>query len=128
MKFFPITCCLLTWVSPLAAADANAPVGEARVYKTVAGRDLNLYIARPDGWKATDRRPAIVFFHGGGWVGGKPNQFNEHSTYFAGRGRVCIQVEYRLGDRVLGAGPHLQLEAMDLLVHIQSPWIGAHAE
>jgi acetyl esterase/lipase len=82
--------------SPIAAADANTPVGEARVYKTVADRELKLHIVRPDGWKATDRRPAIVFFHGGGWVNGKPTQFNEHSLYFASRGLVCIQVEYRL--------------------------------
>ena len=40
--------------------------------------------------------PVIVFFHGGGWVNGKPTQFNDHSVYFATRGLVCIQVEYRL--------------------------------
>ncbi|MCX6953816.1 MAG: alpha/beta hydrolase [Verrucomicrobia bacterium] len=83
-------------VAPLFAAEAKAPVGEARTYKKIGDRELKLYVLRPDGWKATDRRPAIVFFHGGGWTGGAPSQFNEQSTYFASRGLVCVQVQYRL--------------------------------
>ena len=75
---------------------AEAPRGEAHVYKLVGERALKLYVEKPAGWKSTDRRPAIVFLHGGGWVGGGPNQFKEHSAYFASRGLVCVQVEYRL--------------------------------
>src|SRR6185436_16603405 len=77
------------------AADAIAPVGEPRIYKKVGDRELKLYIVRPEGWNASDRRPAIVFYHGGGWVNASPSQFNEHSTYFASRGLVCLLVEYR---------------------------------
>jgi acetyl esterase/lipase len=80
----------------LFAAEATAPVGEAQIYKRVGARELKLHVVRPEDWKATDHRPAIVFFHGGGWTGGAPNQFNLHSAYFASRGLVCIQVEYRL--------------------------------
>ena len=69
---------------------------EAHVYKTVGKRGLKLFVVKPDSWKATDARPALVFFHGGSWIVGKPIQFNEHSAYFATRGLVCIQVEYRL--------------------------------
>jgi acetyl esterase len=80
------------------AAEGNwaSPIGEAKVYKQTPEGPLTLTIVRPDGWKADDRRPAIVFFHGGGWVGGPEGQFNEHSQYFAARGLVCIQVRYRL--------------------------------
>jgi acetyl esterase/lipase len=46
-----------------------------------------------------------VFFFGGGWVQGAPTQFNEHSLYFASRGLVCIQAEYRLVDRANPAPP-----------------------
>ncbi|HEX4148276.1 MAG TPA: alpha/beta hydrolase, partial [Pirellulales bacterium] len=81
------------------SAKANESVGEPQVYKHVAGRDLKLFIIKPTGWTATDRRPAMVFFHGGGWVGGRPIQFNEQAEYLATRGMVCIQVEYRLLDR-----------------------------
>jgi acetyl esterase/lipase len=62
---------------------AAAPVGESRVYKHVGDRELKLYVTKPSDWKSSDRRPAIVFFHGGGWVGGKPGQFTEHSKYLA---------------------------------------------
>lgn len=69
---------------------------EKHVYKVVDGRELHLDVIKPVDWQASDRRPAAVFFHGGGWTGGKPVQFSEHSKYLASRGMVCIQVEYRL--------------------------------
>jgi len=80
------------------AVHAAKPVGEAIVYKRVGDAQLTLYVNKPEGWKADDRWPAIVFFHGGGWVGGSPGQFTEHSKYLAGRGMVCVQVQYRLLD------------------------------
>jgi acetyl esterase/lipase len=70
--------------------------GDIFSYKTAGGRQLRLFIIRPDDWKETDRRPAIVFFHGGGWRGGNPGQFEAASQYFAKRGVVCFNVEYRL--------------------------------
>lgn len=81
---------------PLRAADATLIVGEARVYKHIGDIALQLYVIRPAGWHAEDHRPAILFFHGGSWVGGTPAQFNEQATYFASRGLVCITVQYRL--------------------------------
>ncbi len=75
------------------------PDGDPHVYKKVGTRSLTLYVTKPAEWAATDTRPAIVFFHGGGWTGGAPGQFTEHSKYLATRGMVAIQVEYRLLDR-----------------------------
>ena len=66
------------------------------VYKKAEGRELRLYVEKPAAWKATDQRPAIVFFFGGGWVCGTPNQFRIQSEYFATRGMVGIRVEYRV--------------------------------
>mgnify|MGYP001157858020 CR=1 FL=1 len=80
-------------------ASAAPPVGERHVYKQVGDRKLTLYVTKPDDWKASDKRPAIVFFHGGGWTGGAPGQFTEHSKYLASRGLVCVQVQYRLLDK-----------------------------
>ena len=67
-----------------------------RIYKTVGERELKLIIDSPTDCKPGDKRPALVYFHGGGWVSGKPEQFDEHTRYFATRGLVGIQVEYRL--------------------------------
>lgn len=66
------------------------------VYKTVDSRELKLYVTSPEGHKAGDSTPAIVFFHGGGWTSGAPGQFTEHAKYLASRGMVCVQVQYRL--------------------------------
>jgi acetyl esterase/lipase len=81
------------------AVHAAPPVGTKHIYKTVDGRDLAIYVTKPDQWKAGDSRPAILFFHGGGWTGGAPGQFTEHSRYFASRGIVCFQAQYRLLNR-----------------------------
>ena len=39
---------------------------------------------------------AMVFFFGGGWVGGSPKQFFPHCRYFAARGMVAMAAEYRV--------------------------------
>ena len=69
---------------------------EEIVYKKVAERELKLFVEKPTDWKPADKRPAIVFFFGGGWVGGTPNQFKQQSEYLATRGMVGIRVEYRV--------------------------------
>ena len=74
------------------------------VYKTVTGEtgdvaELKLHIFNPEVHKKDDKRPAIVFFFGGGWNGGSPNQFFPHSAYLASRGMVAISAEYRVKSR-----------------------------
>lgn len=91
--------CLLL-LPPLARA-----ASEDLVYKNVDGRELKLLVDKPPGWKADDKRPAILFFFGGGWVGGTPKQFERHSSYFASRGMVGIRVEYRTIDEGKDAPP-----------------------
>lgn len=85
-----VLACLSVSVSLQAAEPAT------HIYKKAGDRPLKLTLVNPPGWKAEDKRPAMVFFHGGGWVGGGPTQFSQHSDYLATRGLVCIQVEYRL--------------------------------
>ena len=90
---------LLLIIVPTLVFGASTPVGEKFVYKTIEQRELSLWISKPTDWKPSDTRPAIVFFHGGGWVAGAPYLFNEHCKYFASRGLVCATVEYRLLDK-----------------------------
>jgi acetyl esterase/lipase len=107
------------------AADAKpkaAFLGEERIYKKVDGRDLRLFIVKPDDWKATDQRPALVLFHGGGWTGGTPTQFNEQAAYLAKRGLVCVQVEYRLVKDVPGPPTNCVRDAKSAM-----RWVRDHA-
>jgi len=57
---------------------------------------LRLYLVRPKQWQPGDRRPAIVFIHGGGWSNGNPDQWFPQCRYFALRGIVAASVQYRL--------------------------------
>ena len=57
---------------------------------------LMLHVFQPDGWKAGDRRSAVVAFHGGGWVSGSPRAFYPQAQYLASRGMVVICPEYRI--------------------------------
>lgn len=69
------------------------------VYKTVGEIQLKLHVFNPKGHKVSDKRPAIVFFFGGGWVGGSPSQFYPHCEYLASRGMVAISADYRVKSR-----------------------------
>jgi acetyl esterase len=65
-------------------------------YKRVGDRELKLHVFLPPGWKASDRRPAFLTIHGGGWGGGTPPRMYPFAAHFANRGMVGISVEYRL--------------------------------
>jgi acetyl esterase len=65
-------------------------------YKKVGDATLQLHVFEPKDHKASDSRPAIIFFFGGGWVGGSPSQFYPHCDYLASRGMVAISAEYRV--------------------------------
>jgi acetyl esterase len=75
------------------------PSARAEVYKTVGDVMLNMYFYLPEGHQPTDRRPAIVFFFGGGWTGGTPAQFRPHAEYLASRGMVALLADYRVRRR-----------------------------
>lgn len=83
-------------VLALALLTSGLRAAEELVYKTVGDRSLKLLVEKPADWQATDRRPAVVFFFGGGWVGGSPGQFEPQSRYLASRGLVGLRVEYRV--------------------------------
>ncbi len=69
------------------------------VYKQVGGATLKLHIFEPSDHAPTDKRPAIVFFFGGGWIGGSPSQFYPHCAYLASRGMVAMAADYRVKSR-----------------------------
>src|SRR4051794_25900450 len=66
------------------------------VYKTTPQGDLKLHFYLPADWKASDKRPVVVFFFGGGWKNGSYNQFTPQAEYFASRGLVAASADYRI--------------------------------
>jgi len=69
------------------------------VYKEVGDAKLMLHIFEPAGHKKSDKRPAVLFFHGGAFKGGSPSQFYWMSDYLASRGMVAFSAQYRLSQK-----------------------------
>lgn len=78
---------------------AAAPTVKEMTYRTVGDRKLQIHVHYPPDWKATDTRPAIIFFFGGGWTGGAVTQFEPQAEYFASRGLVTARADYRVKSR-----------------------------
>ena len=66
------------------------------VYKTTPQGNLRINLYFPPDWKASDRRPIIIFFFGGSCATGSPMQFASTAEYFAARGLVAAAPEYRI--------------------------------
>lgn len=120
--------CSLLLVAPSARA-ATEPINfgpsvTAEVYKRASGDDLWIYRFSPPGHNPQrDRRPAVVFFFGGGWASGSVRQFEQHARYLAARGMVTFVADYRVSLRQ-GCGPDACVADGKSAVR----WIRAHAE
>ncbi|MCP3914071.1 MAG: sulfatase-like hydrolase/transferase [bacterium] len=66
------------------------------VYARRGDAELRLHVQAPLGDAPKGGRAAVVFFHGGGWRGGSPEQFFDQCEHVAKRGVVGISAEYRL--------------------------------
>jgi len=99
-----IACIVATVISVTATErqskhkeDAVRPV--LVVYKTIGEVELKLHIFKPLRRDTKELSPAIVFFFGGGWVGGTPKQFYHQCEHFSSLGMVAISAEYRVKNR-----------------------------
>jgi len=88
---------LLMGVAAAQAADQQDT--KSFVYKKTKQSDLELIIHFPPSWKDSDKRPAVVFFFGGGWTGGKLEQFEPQASHLARRGMMAARADYRVKSR-----------------------------
>ena len=96
---FLVAATVLPAVAETAKHDFKG-MATAEVYKNASGDDLWLYRFDPAGHDLkNDKRPAVVFFFGGGWNGGTVAQFEQHSKYLASRGMVAFVADYRVKSR-----------------------------
>ena len=82
---------------------------EKILYKDTKEGELNLFVYKPSEFDIKKKYSCIVFFHGGGWNSGNPEQFQRQSSYFTSRGMVAVSVEYRIRN-VHGTSP---IQAME---------------
>lgn len=85
--------------SPFAVKSQNYEVLKtSEVYKQIDGAELPMHVYQPQISEGI-KLPAIVFFFGGGWVGGTPDHFKLQAEYFASRGMVAVCPDYRTQSR-----------------------------
>ena len=79
-------------------AVADEPQGSLKefVFKTTPEKELKAYVHLPPEWKASDRRPGIVFWHGGAWMAGTSAQFAPQAEHLARLGVVAVRADYRI--------------------------------
>ncbi|MGC8550872.1 MAG: alpha/beta hydrolase [Acidobacteriaceae bacterium] len=92
------------------------------MYKSVAGSNLHLYVLEPKEGSAK-ARPAIIFFHGGGWVAGHAGQFNVQARQAVAGGMAAIEVQYRLLGKGSDESPKICVEDAKSAVR----WVREHA-
>ncbi len=111
MKYFAVLLLALSGFTGFAqeaepAKPAEKPVtpltlpgAETHLYRTTGTEPMRLHVFKPEGWKPEDRRPALVFFFGGGWVKGSPEKSASWAKAAAAEGYVGIAPDYRCKDR-----------------------------
>jgi len=88
------------------------------------GKDaMNLFVYKPVGWAAEDRRPALVYFFGGGWTKGTPLKSASWARWAAKQGMVGLAPDYRTKNR-FGTSPLSSVADGRAAFN----WVAEHAE
>ncbi len=89
------------WQPAAKAQEQDRPAEKVRTFtfKKTRQADLAIHVHYPPDWKAEDKRPAIVFWFGGGFRNGRIEQFEPQAAYLASRGMVAARADYRVKDR-----------------------------
>lgn len=92
--------CSFSAASAQVGYPPELPGSEPVIYKQVGDVHLRMWVFNPaDHDVRNDKRPAVVFFFGGGWKAGTPAQFATHCRYLAARGIVAATADYRVATR-----------------------------
>lgn len=109
-----------------ATASETTPVelpgAESHLYREDPIHPLRLFVIKPEGWRPDDRRPALVFFFGGGWTRGTPEKSIAWARFAASLGLIGIAPDYRTNRRH-GTTPLVSVADGRAAVH----WVQAHA-
>lgn len=94
--------------TPAPAAGEASPLkldgAETFVYREGA-EPVRLYVVKPKGWAASDKRPVLVWFFGGGFVRGTPDKSIGWARAAAKLGLVGVAVDYRVRERFPNVPP-----------------------
>jgi acetyl esterase len=86
-------------VVAMESTPGELPGAEAMVYAERNGEPLRMFVVKPIGWQPGDRRPALLFFFGGGWTTGTPASSVFWARFAADLGMVGLAPDYRTKGR-----------------------------
>jgi len=89
------------------------------IYKTIGHQSLKIDVFYADSSPKKDGNTAIVFFHGGGWAYGKPDEFFSTCERYARMGIIAFSVEYRLSIKD-GVVPHPEISPIESVMDAKS--------
>jgi acetyl esterase len=100
-----------------------------RVYKQVDTLELTVHIFYDPTVVNKKSRPAIAFFHGGGWAYGNPSEFFGACRRYASLGFVTFSFQYRLSIDKNGEVPHPLITPVECVKDARSAmrWVRSHA-
>lgn len=113
MRSFLVALVCLSLAGPIRLSAATAPEAkpaitptptsfdgaETFVYRELSPTPIRLHVVKPKEWTKSDRRPALIFFFGGGWERGTPANSIGWARWAAGLGLVGIAPDYRVKER-----------------------------
>jgi acetyl esterase/lipase len=105
-----------------AGLERRTEPGNIKIYRQVDGVELEAHIFYPAGFDGKDKRPAYLFFHGGGWATGMPEWGYGNCKRFASKGMVAVSFEYRLRNV---HGTHIEEAVGDALAAVA--WVRGQA-
>ncbi len=73
----------------------NFPDAQTFIYRDLKPEPLRLFVAKPEGWRTNDHRPAMIYFFGGAWTRGNPSKSIGWARMVAKWGMVGIAPDYR---------------------------------
>ncbi len=125
----PLVCGLGAWASAAESQNTLAPIWEEKIYKEVDGQSLRAFVFPAVAGQDTGAHPAIAFFHGGGWVFGRPQEFFGACERFARKGFTTISFQYRLSMNADGTYPKPGVSPIESVKDARSAirWMRANA-
>ncbi|MGC1482103.1 MAG: alpha/beta hydrolase [Chthoniobacterales bacterium] len=100
--FLTICAVVIVTLLPVRAEEEtleSLPGAETFVYRDGKPAAMRLFVVKPKGWRANEQRSAFVWFFGGGWLRGNPQQSIGWARWAAELGMVGIAPDYRTRDR-----------------------------
>ncbi len=107
-------------LQPVPAQNSTVEVHKDMVYGVAEGESLKLDLFLPTAPPGR-ARPAILFIHGGGWVGGDKSEFDGKAEEMAKRGYVAVTANYRLAPK-----HRFPAAVQDLQLAVR--WMRSHAD